>query len=147
MLQPFIPQKAKLVDRMPETSGGCVASLGGAVTHHRLFFGDSRNMSGISDESVHLVVTSPPYWTLKEYNDHPNQLGHIEDYETFLDELDKVWRECFRALVPGGRIVCVVGDVCLARRKHGRHLVMPLHADITVRCRKIGFDNLNPSSG
>jgi site-specific DNA-methyltransferase (adenine-specific) len=110
----------------------------------RLFHGDSRDMSRLENESVHLVVTSPPYWTLKAYNDHPDQLGHIEDYESFLDELDKVWRECFRILVPGGRVVCVVGDVCLARKKHGRHLVMPLHSDITVRCRKIGFDNLNP---
>src|SRR5208283_3728522 len=52
--------------------------------------------------------------------------------------------ECYRVLVPGGRLVCVVGDVCLSRREHGRHLAMPLHADITVACRKIGFDNLNP---
>lgn len=110
----------------------------------RLYLGDSREMSRLGDGSVHLVVTSPPYWTLKEYNDHPGQLGHVQDYENFLDELDKVWRECFRVLVPGGRLVCVVGDVCLSRKKHGRHLVMPLHADITVRCRKLGFDNLNP---
>jgi site-specific DNA-methyltransferase (adenine-specific) len=109
-----------------------------------LFLADSRDLSRLPDESVHLVVTSPPYWTLKQYNHRPNQLGHIEDYEAFLDELDKVWRECYRVLAPGGRMVCVVGDVCLARRTHGRHLVMPLHADITVRCRKLGFDNLNP---
>lgn len=101
-------------------------------------------MAHLGDESVHLVVTSPPYWTLKDYNDHPGQLGHVEDYEQFLDEIEKVWRECYRVLVPGGRLVCVVGDVCLSRKENGRHLVMPLHADITVRCRKIGFDNLNP---
>jgi site-specific DNA-methyltransferase (adenine-specific) len=71
-------------------------------------------------------------------------MGHIEDYETFHDELDKVWRHCFRVLVPGGRVVCVVGDVCLSRRKNGRHVVMPMHADIIVRARKIGFDNLTP---
>ncbi len=47
-------------------------------------------------------------------------------------------------LVPGGRLVCVVGDVCLSRRKHGRHMVMPMHADIVVRARKISFDNLSP---
>ena len=93
-------------------------------------------MKGLPEESVHLVVTSPPYWILKDYNDVPGQLGHIEDYERFLDELDRVWKECFRVLAPGGRLVCVVGDVCLARRTHGRHLVMPLHADIAVRCRK-----------
>src|SRR5205085_7423480 len=92
----------------------------------------------------HLVVTSPPYWTLKRYNTSKGQLGHVKDYEQFLEELNKVWGECFRVLVPGGRLVCVVGDVCLARRKFGRHLVVPLHADITVACRKLGFDNLNP---
>lgn len=96
------------------------------------------------NESVHLVVTSPPYWNLKRYNDNPGQLGHIEDYEAFLGELDKVWRHVFRLLVPGGRLVCVVGDVCVARRNYGRHLVFPLHSDISVMCRKIGFDNLNP---
>jgi len=56
----------------------------------------------------------------------------------------KVWQGSYRVLVPGGRLICVVGDVCLARRKYGRHLLMPLHADIVVNCRKIGFDNLNP---
>ncbi len=113
-------------------------------TRHRLIRGDARNMSFLPDESIHLVVTSPPYWTLKRYNEHPGQLGHIKEYEEFLGELEKVWRECFRVLVPGGRLVCVVGDVCLSRRAFGRHVVVPLHADITVTCRKIGFDNLNP---
>jgi len=101
-------------------------------------------MSFLPAESVHLVVTSPPYWNLKRYNEHDDQLGHIDDYETFLDELEKVWRHVFRVLTPGGRLVCVVGDVCVSRRRFGRHLVFPLHADICVRCRKIGFDNLNP---
>ena len=98
----------------------------------------------MDDESVHLVVTSPPYWNLKRYNEHPDQLGHVQDYETFLGELEKVWRQVFRILVPGGRLVCVVGDVCVARRDFGRHLVFPLHADICVICRRLGFDNLNP---
>jgi len=113
-------------------------------TSHRLVRGDARNLSFLEDEQVHLVVTSPPYWTLKRYQEHPDQLGHIEDYEKFLAELSKVWRECYRVLVPGGRLICVVGDVCLSRRQHGRHVVVPLHADIAVCCRKIGFDNLNP---
>jgi site-specific DNA-methyltransferase (adenine-specific) len=89
-------------------------------------------------------VTSPPYWTLKQYDEAQGQLGHVEDYERFLDELTKVWKECYRTLVPGGRLVCVVGDVCVSRKAFGRHVVFPLHADICVRCRKIGFDNLNP---
>ncbi len=113
-------------------------------TIHRLIQGDARNLSFIQDESIHLVITSPPYWILKRYNEHPSQLGHIEDYENFLEELSKVWQHCYRVLVPGGRMVCVVGDVCLSRRNFGRHVVVPLHADIAVSCRKIGFDNLNP---
>jgi site-specific DNA-methyltransferase (adenine-specific) len=113
-------------------------------TVHRLILGDARNLSFIPDESIHLVVTSPPYWILKKYREHPGQLGHIDDYEEFVAELSKVWQHCYRILVPGGRLVCVVGDVCLSRRKFGRHVVVPLHADIAVSCRKIGFDNLNP---
>ncbi|WP_117238266.1 DNA-methyltransferase [Thermus sediminis] len=111
----------------------------------RLHVGDAREvLPRLPEASVHLVVTSPPYWTLKRYEDHPGQLGHMEDYEAFLDELDKVWREVHRLLVPGGRLVVVVGDVAVARRRFGRHVVFPLHADIQVRCRKLGFDNLNP---
>jgi len=113
-------------------------------TKHRLINADSRDISFLDDNSVHLVVTSPPYWNLKRYNEHPDQLGHIQDYEKFLCELEKVWKHVFRVLVPGGRLVCVTGDVCVARKNYGRHLVFPLHADICVMCRKIGFDNLNP---
>lgn len=116
----------------------------GRSTNHRLIFGDAREMPYIPDESVHLVVTSPPYWVLKRYNDSPHQLGHVADYDEFIGALEQVWRECFRVLVPGGRLVCVVGDVCRSRRENGRHYVMPLHADIVVACRRVGFDNLNP---
>jgi site-specific DNA-methyltransferase (adenine-specific) len=110
----------------------------------RLILGDARNLSMIPDESVHLVVTSPPYWNLKRYNEHPDQMGHIDDYEQFLVQLGRVWSEAFRVLVQGGRLVCVVGDVCVSRKRFGRHVVFPLHADICVACRRIGFDNLNP---
>lgn len=108
-------------------------------TEHRLRLGDARDLDWIDDQSVHLVVTSPPYWTLKAYVARDGQLGHVEDYEEFLDELDKVWRHCARVLVPGGRICCVVGDVCVPRRKAGRHFVVPLHADILVRARRLGL--------
>jgi len=114
-------------------------------THHSLHLGDARQLSGIPSASVHLVLTSPPYWTLKKYRDSEGQMGHIEAYEEFLAELDKVWRHCYEALVPGGRLICVVGDVCLSRRKNaGRHMVVPLHASIQEHCRAIGFDNLAP---
>lgn len=114
-------------------------------TFHQLVQGDARQLSFIADQSVHLVVTSPPYWTLKKYRDNESQLGDIEDYEIFLGELDEVWKHCYRVLVPGGRLVCVVGDVCLSRRKNdGRHTVVPLHASIQEHCRRIGYDNLAP---
>lgn len=113
-------------------------------TRHRLIQGDARDLGFIPDESLHLVITSPPYWILKKYREHPDQLGHLEDYEQFIIELERVWSHCYRILVPGGRLVCVVGDVCMSRKKYGRHVVVPLHADIAVTCRKLGFDNLNP---
>ena len=114
-------------------------------THHTLELGDARNPRALAPGSVQLVLTSPPYWTLKDYRDHPGQMGHIEDYTAFLAELDKVWRRCFEALVPGGRLICVVGDVCLSRRQNGgRHTVVPLHASIQEQCRRIGFDNVAP---
>jgi len=113
-------------------------------TTHRLINGDARDLSFVPDESVHLIVTSPPYWNLKRYVENPDQLGHIQDYEAFLAELTKVWKHVLRILVPGGRLVCVVGDVCVARKAFGRHLVFPLHSDISVNCRRLGFDNLNP---
>ena len=129
--QPLLDSIRKSVERIP--------------TRHILVHGDAREMNRDITGAVHLVVTSPPYWTLKEYRVTSGQLGHISDYEEFLAELDRVWEKCFELLVPGGRLVCVVGDVCLSRRRNqGRHTVVPLHAAIQERCRRIGFDNLAP---
>jgi DNA modification methylase len=114
-------------------------------TSHYLVHGDARKMSSLPTESAHLVLTSPPYWTLKKYDEAHGQLGHVSDYDGFLSELGRVWRRCFDLLVPGGRLICVVGDVCLSRRQNdGRHTVVPLHASIQELCRQIGFDNLAP---
>src|ERR1700693_401401 len=116
----------------------------GLQTEHQVRQGDARDLNWIPNESVHLVVTSPPYANLIEYPADPAQLGNIASYDVFLDELDKVWSECLRILVPGGRLACVVGDVCISRRQGGRHHVLPLSADIQVRGRTIGFDVLTP---
>lgn len=114
-------------------------------TSHYLIHGDAREMRSLLPESAHLVLTSPPYWTLKKYEEADGQLGHVSGYDEFLAELAHVWRRCFEGLVPGGRLICVVGDVCLSRRQNdGRHTVVPLHASIQELCRKIGFDNLAP---
>ncbi len=112
-------------------------------TQHRLIHGDARDLSFLDDSSVHLIVTSPPYWTLKKYNDNGNQMGAISDYDEFNYQLSLVWQEALRVLVPGARMV-VVGDVCMSRRKFGRHVVFPLHATIQESCRRVGFDNLGP---
>lgn len=139
-LDKLIPQIAKdrtEIDRLRE-----IVTF--RETWHHIHVMDARNISIIPNNSVHLVVTSPPYWNLKKYNETPHQLGHIHDYQKFLEQLDIVWRQCFDKLVKGGRMVVVVGDVLLSRRQFGRHKVVPLHADIQVRCEKIGFDNLAP---
>ena len=125
-----------------------IQSIESAIPHlsttHTLYLRDAREMDVIDNESTHLVVTSPPYWNLKEYPSRRGQLGSITDYELFLESLLPIWKHCFRILVKGGRLVIVVGDVCLSRRKHGRHMVVPLHASIQEQCRGLGFDNLAP---
>jgi modification methylase len=114
-------------------------------TVHQLYSSDARSLEVVPSKSVHLVLTSPPYWTLKEYDSHDQQMGSIANYEEFVEQLERVWAECFRVLVPGGRLIVVVGDVCLSRRKNeGRHTVVPLHSAIQEGCRRIGFDNLAP---
>ncbi len=129
----------------PELTAIIEAALRNVPTNHDLHRHDARDLTMIKPETVHLVVTSPPYWTLKEYRRSKGQMGFIAGYEDFLSELDRVWNHCFRLLVPGGRLICVVGDVCLSRRKNeGRHTVVPLHSSIQERCRAIGYDNLAP---
>jgi len=152
----FVPEELRSIDD-PQTTLPRVAKdarltglIESVVAHiptvHDLHLGDARKRAEhLKPESVHLVLTSPPYWTLKEYRRCEGQLGFVADYQRFLSELDKVWEHCFRALVPGGRLVVVVGDVCLSRRKNsGRHTVVPLHASIQEHCRALGFDNLAP---
>ena len=96
--------------------GKVIAVTEGVKTHHTLVQGDARAMSYLADESIHLVVTSPPYWTLKRYNENRDQMGHIDDYESFLGELERVWKEVFRVLVPGGAwFVLSVMFACLGR--------------------------------
>lgn len=139
--QTLIPRVARDVGLMREIE----ATLGSLPTRHDLWRHDARALDFLAPGSVHLVVTAPPYWTLKAYNRSPGQMGYIEDYEAFLTELDRVWAHCLRALVPGGRLVCVVGDVCLSRRKNaGEHTVVPLHASIQEHCRTLGYSNVAP---
>ena len=138
--QSSIPSLAK----NPASAAQIRRLLAKVETTHQVILGDAREFR-LPPSSVHLVVTSPPYWTLKEYPDTTGQMGRMQNYEAFLADLGKVWGGCYDALVPGGRLVCVVGDVCLSRRRNGgRHTVIPLHAAIQTQCTALGFDNLAP---
>lgn len=115
----------------------------GLPTVHTLHCGDARDLSWINDGQIPLAVTSVPYFDLKEYESTPGQLAEAPSYEAFLAELDAVWAECFRVLAPGARLACNCGDVLRSRARHQSHHLLPLHADILVRCRQAGFQALN----
>ena len=139
--QTDIPRIAKDKKRLAEI----ISVIPQIPTKHSLFQVDSLSPSFIPDKSVHLVVTSPPYWMLKKYVDDAYLANDITDYDRFLKTLHAVWKNCYRVLVPGGRLVCVVSDLWRSRRENkGRHTVVPLHAAIQESCRKIGFDSLAP---
>ena len=139
-LQKEIPRLAK-DDKVTSEIRSLRANI---PTTHEVICMDSRGWRP-RESAVHLVVTSPPYWNLKEYPDTKGQLGRTKEYSEFLRGLNSVWKRCYKALVPGGRLVCVVGDICLSRRRNGgRHKVIPLHASIQEQCQRIGFDNLAP---
>jgi DNA modification methylase len=108
-------------------------------TTHRIIIGDSRCMGELPDESVHLVVTSPPYWSIKDY-DHPGQIGHAQSYEEYLGALAQVFRECHRVLHKGCRAAVNIGDQYLRAAEHGRYRIQPIPADLCVIGRDIGFD-------
>ena len=145
MATPARAIEPSITEKFAERDAAFAAGSPLLETSHTLFQGDARTLDGIS-VPVHLVVTSPPYWTLKAYSGKAGeaQLGHKEDYHAFIDDLAKCWKRCYDLLVPGGRLCIVVGDVCLPRRRVGRHYVVPLHADITASCTGMGFDYLTP---
>lgn len=142
-LKSEIPALARDKGRMGEVE----QAVKNLPSSHELYQGDSRDLSMVEDESVHLVVTSPPYFNLKDYENGTggeDQLGDIDDYTFFNQQVDQVWENCYDKLVPGGRLCVVVGDVLRSRSEHGRHRVVPLHATIQEHCVEIGYDNLAP---
>ena len=108
-------------------------------TKHLLINGDSRKMSLIPDESVQLIVTSPPYWQLKDYGTD-GQIGFNDTYEEYINNLNLVWRECFRVLEPGCRLCINIGDQFARSIYYGRYKVVPIHSEIIRFCEFIGFD-------
>jgi DNA modification methylase len=98
-------------------------------------------MPEVPDESVGLIVTSPPYWHLKDYG-VVGQLGYGQTLHEYLYELSRVWVECYRVLLPGRRLCINIGDQFARAKTYGRYKVIPLHAEIIVQCERIGFDYL-----
>lgn len=96
-------------------------------------------MSLIDDESVHLIVTSPPYWQLKDYGTN-NQIGFHEDYESYINSLNLVWDECYRILHPGCRLCVNIGDQFARSVYYGRYKVIPIRTEIIKACESLGFD-------
>jgi len=128
------------------------------MAKHKIIIGDARNMKKwIPDESVQLIITSPPYAHIKDYGVE-GQIGFGNSFEEYINELSKVWKECYRVLQPNCRLIINVGDVYNTTPVLGRHKALPIHAHIIIECEKIGFDymghivwqkkgTVNPSGG
>lgn len=108
-------------------------------TTHKLINGDSRWMSLIPDRSVQLIVTSPPYWQLKDYGSD-RQIGFNDTFEQYINNLNLVWSECYRVLSDGCRLCINVGDQFARSVYYGRYKVIPIHSEIIHFCETIGFD-------
>jgi len=108
-------------------------------THHKIILGDSRAMAEVQDESVHLVITSPPYWQLKDYG-HENQIGFNDTYEDYINNLNLVWSECYRVLHPGCRLCVNIGDQFARSVYYGRYKIIPIRTEIIKFCETVGFD-------
>jgi len=106
---------------------------------HTVALADSRRMDELADGSVHLVVTSPPYWCIKDYS-HAHQIGFDQTYEQYLNDITRVLDESHRVLHPGCRAAVNIGDQYLRASEHGRYRVQPIPADLVAAGRRIGFD-------
>ncbi len=110
------------------------------MAHHKIIIGDSRNMKKwIPDESVHLIVTSPPYAHIKDYG-VKGQIGFGSSFQEYINDLTKVWKECYRVLKPNCRLIINIGDVYNTTPVIGRHKALPIHAHFIIECEKLGFD-------
>lgn len=108
-------------------------------TKHRIIIGDSRSMAELHDKSIHLVITSPPYWQLKDYGSS-NQIGFDDSYEEYINNLNLVWKECFRVIHDGCRLCINIGDQFARSVYYGRYKVIPIRTEIIKFCETMGFD-------
>lgn len=111
------------------------------ASHARVVRGDARQMAELNNESVHLAVTSPPYWQIKDYGAR-GQIGYGQSLHEYLYDLGRVWTECFRVLQPGRRLCVNIGDQFARALIYGRYKIIPLHAEVIAQCQAAGFDYL-----
>jgi len=110
------------------------------MTTHRIILGDARAMTELADRSVHLVVTSPPYWQIKDYGAR-DQIGFHDDYRQYIENLNLVWEECARVLHDGCRLCVNIGDQFARAAHYGRYKVIPIREEIVGFCEKqLGLD-------
>ena len=109
------------------------------MTEHRIIFGDSRSLNQIEDKSVQLIITSPPYWQLKDYGTD-DQIGFNDSYEDYINNLNLVWKECDRVLADGCRLCINIGDQFARSVYYGRYKVIPIRTEIIRFCESLGMD-------
>jgi len=105
-------------------------------TVHRIYIGNARRMIEVPDESVHCVITSPPYVTTYMHE------GQAFDYKPYREMVRDVFREVWRALVPDGRFCLNVADIrtkyFYGNEDNGLYRV-PLSSDLLMLCHELGF--------
>ena len=109
------------------------------MTKHKIIIGDSRQMTELANKSVQLIITSPPYWQLKDYG-NGGQIGFDDTYENYINNLNLVWNECYRALEDGCRLCINIGDQFARSVYYGRYKIIPIRTEIIKFCETIGFD-------
>ena len=109
------------------------------MTEHKIIFGDSRSLNQIEDKSVQLIITSPPYWQLKDYGTE-DQIGFNDSYEEYINNLNLVWKECNRVLADGCRLCINIGDQFARSVYYGRYKVIPIRTEIIRFCESLGMD-------
>ena len=109
------------------------------ITNHKIIIGDSREMAEVDEKSVHLIITSPPYWQLKDYGS-ADQIGFNDSYEDYINNLNLVWAECHRVLHDGCRLCINIGDQFARSVYYGRYKVIPIRTEIIKFCETLGFD-------
>lgn len=109
------------------------------MTNHKIYFGDSRKLNKIPDKSVQLIITSPPYWQLKDYGTI-DQIGFNDSYEEYINNLNLVWMECDRVLSDGCRLCINIGDQFSRSVYYGRYKVVPIRTEIIRFCEALKMD-------